>query len=188
MTDPMPKEKGPLADMALINGHVYTVNRQQVWAEAIAVSNGRFIAVGNAGDISACIGPETHVIDLGGKMVLPGLIDSHAHASCATNETASLEMFHLESLEDYLDAVRAFAADHPEHEVIYGGGWHNDLFPPTGTCQRGSGCGCFGPAGMLDVRRWSLRLGQFQSNRDGRINQRNGLPCRRYNRKGSSDG
>ena len=64
--------------------------------------------------------------------MLPGFIDSHAHASCATNESASLEMFHLESLEDYLDAVREFATDHPEHEVIYGGGWHNNLFPPTG--------------------------------------------------------
>jgi len=120
------------ADIAFINGCVYTVDPRRPWAKAVAVSNGRFTAVGSASDISAYIGPDTHVIDLAGKMVLPGFIDSHAHASCATNEAASLEMFHLESLADYLDAVREFAADHPEHEVIYGGGWHNDLFPPTG--------------------------------------------------------
>jgi len=120
------------ADITFINGCVYTVDPRRPWAKAVAVSNGRFTAVGSASDISAYIGPETQVIDLAGKMVLPGFIDSHAHASCATNEAASLEMFHLESLADYLDAVREFAADHPEHEVIYGGGWHNDLFPPTG--------------------------------------------------------
>ncbi len=124
------------ADVVFTNGRVYTVDNQQPWSEAVAVSNGRFTAVGNAADISACIGPQTNVIDLGGKMVLPGFIDSHAHVSCTTNETASLEMFHLESLEDYLDAVREFATNHPEHEVIYGGGWHNDLFPPTGPVKK----------------------------------------------------
>jgi len=120
------------ADIAFINGCVYTVDPRRPWAKAVAVSNGRFTAVGSAPDIAAYIGPETRVIDLDGKMVLPGFIDSHAHASCATNEAASLEMFHLESLADYLDAVKVFAENHPEHEVIYGGGWHNDLFPPTG--------------------------------------------------------
>jgi len=120
------------AHTAYVNGRVYTVDPRQPWAQAIAVSDGCFTAVGTTSDISACIGPETQVIDLDGKMVLPGFIDSHAHVSCATNEAASLEMFHLESLEAYLEAVKVFAESHPEHEVIYGGGWHNDLFPPTG--------------------------------------------------------
>ena len=120
------------ADTAFVNGCVYTVDPLRPWAQAIAVTNGLFSAMGSASDIDAYIGPETQVIDLDGKMVLPGFIDSHAHASCATNETASLEMFHLESLAEYLDAVRAFAAQHPELKVIYGGGWHNGLFPSTG--------------------------------------------------------
>ena len=120
------------ADSVFVNGQVYTVNRRQPWAHAVAVRGDRIIAVGGDSDLSACIGPDTHVIDLGGKMVLPGFIDSHAHVSCANNQDASLEMFHLASLNAYLDAVKRFAADHPEHAVIYGGGWHNDLFPPTG--------------------------------------------------------
>ena len=121
-----------IADTVFFNGHVYTVDPRRSWAASVAIKKGRFIAVGNASETSHCIGPETQVIDLDGKMVLPGFIDSHAHASCTTNEAASLEMFHLESLEAYLEAVKVFAESHPEHEVIYGSGWHNDLFPPTG--------------------------------------------------------
>jgi len=121
-----------IADTVFLNGHVYTVDPKRSWAASVAIKKGRFIAVGNASDTSHCIGPETQVIDLAGKMVLPGFIDSHAHASCATNEAASLEMFHLASVAAYLEAVKAFAKSHPEHEVIYGSGWHNDLFPPTG--------------------------------------------------------
>lgn len=122
--------------MALVNGRVYTVDGQRSWAQAVAVQNNRFTAIGSVSDISAHIGPETEVVDLGGKMVLPGFIDSHAHVSCATNKTASLEMYHLESLAAYLDAVKKFAADHPEHAVIYGSGWHNNAFPLSGPVKQ----------------------------------------------------
>ncbi|MEN8244045.1 MAG: amidohydrolase family protein [Thermodesulfobacteriota bacterium] len=120
------------ADRVFTNGRIYTVNQVKLWAEAVAVRNGKIAYVGNSAGVDTCIGPETEVIDLGGKMVLPGFIDSHAHASCTTNEAASIEMFHLDSLEACLEAVRKFATNHPEHKVIYGGGWHNSLFPPSG--------------------------------------------------------
>jgi len=120
------------ADTILLNGKIYTVDTRRSWVESVAIKNGRFLVVGSRDETGKCIGPDTEVIDLAGKMMMPGFIDSHAHASCTTNETASLEMFHLESLDACLDAVKAFAADHPEHEVIYGGGWHNSLFPPSG--------------------------------------------------------
>jgi predicted amidohydrolase YtcJ len=124
------------ADRLFINGNIYTVDRGCAWAESVAVKNGEIVYVGNASGGDAWAGPETEVIDLDGKMVLPGFIDSHAHVSCATNEAASLEMFHLESLDAYLDAVRMFATDHPEHEVIYGSGWHNNLFPLSGPVKQ----------------------------------------------------
>lgn len=121
-----------IADTVFLNGNVYTVDTQRAWVDSVAIKKGRFIAVGNAAVTSECIGPKTRVFDLNGKMVLPGFIDSHAHASSANNEAASLEMFHLESRKACLEAVKKFAADHPEHIVIYGSGWHNALFPPTG--------------------------------------------------------
>ena len=125
-------ENSQAADRLFTNGNIYLVDRECGWAESVAVKNGEIAYVGNISGGDAWVGPETEIIDLDGKMMLPGFIDSHAHASCTTNESASLEMFHLGSLEAYLEAIGAFAADHPEHEVIYGSGWHNDLFPPTG--------------------------------------------------------
>ncbi|MCG6909347.1 MAG: amidohydrolase [Deltaproteobacteria bacterium] len=120
------------AHRAFINGRIYTLDRKQPWAESVAVRDGRITFVGSSSALEETVGPETEVVDLDGKMMLPGFIDSHAHVSWTTNEAASLEMFHLDSLEAYLEAVGNFAADHPEHDVIYGAGWHNNLFPPSG--------------------------------------------------------
>jgi len=126
------KNGNEIADRVFINGRIYTVDQNRSWAEAVAVKNGRFTAVGSTSVISAQTGPATETVDLGGKMVLPGFIDSHAHVSGTTNESASLEMFHLDSLDAYLEAVKDFAAQYPDLEVIYGGGWRNDLFHPQG--------------------------------------------------------
>jgi len=120
------------ADKAFINGRIYTVDQDRSWAEAVAVKNGRFTAVGSTSKVSEHMGPGTETVDLNGKMALPGFIDSHAHVSGTTNESASLEMFHLDSLDAYLEAVKDFAIQYPDLEVIYGGGWRNDLFPPQG--------------------------------------------------------
>jgi len=79
--------------------------------------------VGSTSKVSEHTGPGTESVDLGGKMVLPGFIDSHAHVSCTTNESASLEMFHLDSQDACLEAVKNFAAQQPDLEVIYGDGW-----------------------------------------------------------------
>ncbi len=121
-----------IADRVFINGRIYTVDQDRSWAEAVAIKKGRFIAVGSNSVVVKHMGPGTEAIDLGGKMALPGFIDSHAHVSSTTNESASLEMFHLDSLNAYLEAVKDFAVLHPDLEVIYGSGWANDLFPPQG--------------------------------------------------------
>ena len=106
-----------------INGRIYTVDKDRSWAEALAMKNGRFTAVGSTSKVSEHTGPGTESVDLGGKMVLPGFIDSHAHVSCTTNESVSLEVFHLDSQDACLDVVKKFAAQHPDLEVIYGDGW-----------------------------------------------------------------
>ncbi|MGZ9720441.1 amidohydrolase [Rhizobium miluonense] len=67
------------ADLILINGRIYTVEPSQPWAEALAIKNGRILAVGNRADIEALKGPETRVVDLAGKMAMPGFIDVHNH-------------------------------------------------------------------------------------------------------------
>jgi len=71
----------PKADLILWNGHVLTVNDADTVAQAIAVREGRILAVGSNRDIRALVGPQTRVIDLHGKTATPGLIDAHAHIS-----------------------------------------------------------------------------------------------------------
>jgi hypothetical protein len=70
---------GLSADLVLLNGNVLTVDADDSVAEAVAVKNGRIVAVGDSGEVSKTIGKETRIIDLKGRTVLPGLIDSHMH-------------------------------------------------------------------------------------------------------------
>jgi predicted amidohydrolase YtcJ len=67
------------ADMVLRGGRVITVDSDWHIAQAVAVKDGRFVAVGDDAAVAARIGPNTQVIELAGKTVVPGLIDTHLH-------------------------------------------------------------------------------------------------------------
>ena len=130
MVDPQNAYKK--ADLVLKNGVVYTVDKQRRFAEAVVVTGNKIAYVGNNEGAEDYIGPHSDMIDLAGKMVLPGFIDSHAHASSTINEDDSVILYHLESKADYISAVQDFADRHPDLSVIYGHGWQNDIFPPQG--------------------------------------------------------
>src|SRR5262249_36331975 len=68
------------ADTALVNGKVLTLDAGATVAEALAVRDDKIVAVGRSADIRALAGPATRLVDLGGRTVIPGLIDSHMHA------------------------------------------------------------------------------------------------------------
>ena len=126
------KKPNTEADLVLKNGIVYTVDKQRSFAEAVAVGGKEIVYVGNTEGVKEYIGPQTEVIDLAGKMVLPGFIDSHAHASATINEDDSVMLYHLETRAEYISAVKDFADRHPDFSVIYGHGWLNESFPPQG--------------------------------------------------------
>src|SRR5260370_36073168 len=67
-------------DTALVNGKIITLDERSTIAEALAVRDGTIVAVGRSADIRGLAGPATRIIDLGGRTVIPGLIDSHMHA------------------------------------------------------------------------------------------------------------
>jgi predicted amidohydrolase YtcJ len=67
-------------DLILVNGEIFTANPQQPYAEAVSIRGGKIVAVGNRHEIDASVGRDARVVDLGGKTLLPGLIDSHVHA------------------------------------------------------------------------------------------------------------
>jgi predicted amidohydrolase YtcJ len=67
------------ADTVFRYGYIYTVDSYRSRAEAVAIRDGKFIAVGTNDEIKAFVGPETAVVNLGGRMVLPGIVDTHIH-------------------------------------------------------------------------------------------------------------
>ena len=107
------------ADLILTNGIVYTVDAARSRHEAVAVADGRIAAVGTAAEVGELAGPRTRVVDLGGRLLLPGFVDSHMHASSATEDLfdVSLVGLHARSREcvDRRGALRGRAPGAPVH-------------------------------------------------------------------------
>jgi predicted amidohydrolase YtcJ len=121
------------ASLVLQNGFIYTVDGLRTVADAVAVKEGKFVFVGSNRDVGKYIGRETDVIDLGGRMVLPGFIDSHCHAAYgAAHELFDIMFTGLNSVEEYKKAIWDFAAKHPDAKFVKGRGWKNTLFGKTG--------------------------------------------------------
>ena len=123
---------GPKADWVLRNGAIYTLDSKERRAQSLAVGGGTILYVGDDAGVEAFVGPESRVIELGGKMVLPGFIDSHSHPSGALIQAVAVSLYDLRSLEQYLEAVRRFAEENPDKQAVRGSGWSNALFPVTG--------------------------------------------------------
>ncbi|PEM43682.1 amidohydrolase [Bacillus toyonensis] len=131
MQDPV-EEKKEMVDTIFINGRVYTVEKQQPWAQAVVLSKGKIIYVGNNKSAQAYKGSKTNIIDLKGKMMLPGFIDSHLHASDTANYLFGVNLREAQSLEDYVQKVAIYYEQHQGITSIQGNGWSNIFFPPTG--------------------------------------------------------
>ena len=91
---------GATADLALVNGRVYTMDDTQPRAEAFAVSNGTIIAVGSTADIRNLISSRTEVIDAGGMTVTPGFIDAHCHPATGGSRELVQVNLDLRSIQD----------------------------------------------------------------------------------------
>jgi predicted amidohydrolase YtcJ len=118
------------ADLALVNGHIVTIDGSRAPSEAVAVQGGRIIAVGPDTQVRAAIGPNTEVVDLSGRTVLPGFQDAHVHTCKAGVELRRCNLFDLPpDPSHYLDAVADYANRHRDAEWIVGKGWSMDAFP-----------------------------------------------------------
>ncbi len=94
------------ADMIFHHGKVVTVNREFAIAQALAIAGEKIVRVGSDLEVMKTRGPKTAVIDLAGKMVLPGLIDSHTHPSDASMIEFDHTIPDMETISDVLDYVR----------------------------------------------------------------------------------
>jgi predicted amidohydrolase YtcJ len=105
------KAKEAKADVVYRNGFVYTVDGVRSRAEAFAVKDGKFIAVGSNDGMKAVTGKDTKVIDLKGKMVMPGLVDTHIHALRGALTALGLAFPVTSSVDDIKAAVKKYIAD-----------------------------------------------------------------------------
>lgn len=117
------------ADLIFVNGAVYTVDAARRWAPAVAVKDGRIALVGSDDAVADLRDGGTEVIDLHGRMLLPGFQDAHVHPVSSGLDMLQCDLHDLNSLPDYLAAIRAYADANPDHPWILGGGWSMDVFP-----------------------------------------------------------
>lgn len=121
----------PKADRLFTNGAIYTVDENRSWAEAIAVTAGQIVFVGDMDGAQAWIGPETQVTDLDGYMLLPGFHDSHVHilTGVLTDEECSVEFLETaEEIETRLGECTSLQG-FGEHRWIHGGYWSESAYP-----------------------------------------------------------
>jgi predicted amidohydrolase YtcJ len=119
---------GSYADLAFVNGAVYTVDAASSWARAVAVQDGRIVAVGTDDEIREHVGPRTEVVDLAGKMLLPGFQDAHIHAPTGGMDRLRIDLSEVHSWDDYARTIRAWAEANPDAPWVLGGGWAMDVF------------------------------------------------------------
>lgn len=122
---PVGQEIAP-ADLVLLNGKVVTVDEALPEAEALAVRGDRIAAVGTTEEIRKYIGGRTEVVDLQGRLAVPGLIDSHLHFMSIGQAKQTLDLTGTRSWDDIVALVAAAAKAAAPGEWINGRGWHQE--------------------------------------------------------------
>jgi predicted amidohydrolase YtcJ len=120
---------GAGADLVFRNGKVYTVDAPRSWASVVAVKAGRIVYVGRDSLPTGLVGPRTEVVDLAGRMMLPGFQDAHVHPVDSGVDLGECDLNAAPTARAAADTIRAYAAAHPELPWIRGAGWQLPLFP-----------------------------------------------------------
>ncbi|SVA49828.1 uncharacterized protein METZ01_LOCUS102682, partial [marine metagenome] len=120
------------ADIVFTGGAVYRVTDTDPWATAVAIKKNRITYVGDDAGVISSIGPNTNVIKLNGKMLLPGFQDAHVHPVDSGMTFNQCAVFDLPELEDLLDAIKTCVNERPNADWIVGAGWYVSTFAPTG--------------------------------------------------------
>ncbi len=124
------------ADIVLTNARVYTVDAARPWADAVAVCGEEIVYVGSgdSDELGALIGPMTETLDLGGRLVIPGMVDAHAHPDWVVLSAWHVTLPWTYDVDEILAFVRQYAAEHPKEEApfIYAEYYPSTLFDTDG--------------------------------------------------------
>src|SRR5438552_3522664 len=107
-------------DLILYNGNIWTVDSRQPRGQAVAISGGRFLAVGSNQEVLALAAGGAKKVDLGGDTVLPGFIDAHTHPAEAGLDHLRMVDCDLRSIADIIGALRRRATQTPSGEWVLG--------------------------------------------------------------------
>ncbi|MBP9202302.1 MAG: amidohydrolase family protein, partial [Gemmatimonadales bacterium] len=117
------------ADLVLRDGVVWTAEPERPWAEAVAIREGRLVYVGDVAGAERFVGGGTQVIELEGKMVLPGFGDTHAHPLSGGLELRECNLYEARTAAEIEGVIHAYADAHPDLPWVRGNGWQLPVFP-----------------------------------------------------------
>lgn len=129
-------QKTAAADLIFLNGRVWTVDEAMPEAQALAVQNGRIMAIGSSEEIGALAGPSTRVVDLAGRVVMPGFIDNHVHFLNSGMQLLGIELRSAASEEEFARRIAGYAAKYPGRWIT-GGDWDHESWPGAREPHRG---------------------------------------------------
>jgi hypothetical protein len=122
-------EEGLMADMVLFNGKIFTVDAAQPWAQAAAIRDGKFVAVGKEEEVKKLIGKETQVIDLRGRLALPGFNDAHLHFTNGGLYLLGIDLRPARDEKEFARILKEYIYKVPKGEWITGGNWDHENWP-----------------------------------------------------------
>lgn len=121
---------GPKADTVVLHGMVWTgLSSGSPQPGAVAIRDGKVLAVGDSAEIARYIGSATQVIDARDGLVLPGFVDGHTHFVDGGFQLASLDLRDAATPQEFVRRIAAFAKSHRPGEWILGGDWDHTLWP-----------------------------------------------------------
>jgi predicted amidohydrolase YtcJ len=110
------------ADLLFLNAHMFTADPDQPTADCLAVQGNRIVFTGTQAASAPWRGPDTRVVDAGGRTLMPGFIDSHFHLFWGSLELRAAQLGEVRSLEDLREVLLAYAAAHPDQTWLHGQG------------------------------------------------------------------
>ena len=121
------------ADLILRSGKIVTLDPSRAEVSALAARGGKVVALGSDGEIASLIGPKTTVIELDGRLAVPGFIEAHGHLLELGVFRTSVDLTKTRSWEEVVEKVREAAAGTKPGSWIYGRGWHQEMWdhPPS---------------------------------------------------------
>ena len=110
------------------NGPVFRADAGRSWATAVAVRDGTVVAVGGDEEVAAYLRDADEVVDLDGRLLLPGFVDAHVHPVMGGLERMRCDLTGGRTLAEYQQTVRTYVEEHPDRDWVLGGGWSMGAF------------------------------------------------------------